>query len=92
MTAADPAPGEEWLLVQMAAEIPRSMGVTRQLGWELTPWPVDYKTTGERELVAPHMRPTYYLYLLDVAVREFALLSTYHARGWTSELFPAARD
>jgi uncharacterized SAM-binding protein YcdF (DUF218 family) len=89
--AAAPRPGERWLLVQAAPEVPRAIGVARRLGWELEPWPVGFLTTGKVQLVAPHLRPTYYLYLIDVAVREYALLSTYHARGWTSELFPAPR-
>lgn len=86
---AKPTAGETWLLVQKAAEMPRGMGVARQLGWRPLPWPVNYMTTGERKPLAPHLRPTYYLYLIDVAVREFAMLNVYFARGWTSERFPA---
>lgn len=85
---AEPAPEERWLLVQAAAEIPRAMGVARRLGWELEPWPVGFRTTGEAPPLAPHIRPTYYLFLFDVAVREYGLMSIYHARGWTSDLFP----
>ncbi len=86
---AAPAADETWLLVQTAAEIPRSIGVTRELGWQLEPWPVNYRTTGERKPLAPHLRPTYYLFLIDVAVREYAMLSVYFNRGWTSARFPA---
>ena len=86
---ARPTPDETWLLVQTAAEMPRGMGVARQLGWRTLPWPVNYLTTGERKPLAAHLRPTYYLYLIDVAVREYAMLNVYFTRGWTSERFPA---
>ena len=41
-----PQPGETWLLVTSASHMPRSVGVFRQIGWEVVPWPVDHRTAG----------------------------------------------
>jgi uncharacterized SAM-binding protein YcdF (DUF218 family) len=87
--AVKPQPGSKWLLVRSAADMPRSIGVARKLGWEVEPWPVAYITDGEYHSLAPHIRPTYYLYIMDVALREWSLLALYYSNGWTSELFPA---
>lgn len=35
---------ERWLLVTSAAHMPRSIAVFRSLGWNIEPWPVDYRT------------------------------------------------
>jgi uncharacterized SAM-binding protein YcdF (DUF218 family) len=49
---ADLQPGETWLLVTSAFHMPRSVGAFRQAGFQVVPWPVDYKTTG-RERPGP---------------------------------------
>ena len=46
-TLAAPAPGERWLLVTSASHMPRAVGAFRQVDWPVTPYPVDYRTTGE---------------------------------------------
>ena len=43
----EPAPGETWLLVTSAFHMPRSMALFRKAGFEVLPWPVDYRTTGD---------------------------------------------
>lgn len=35
-----------WLLLTSANHMPRSMGVFLKAGWNVTPYPVDYRTTG----------------------------------------------
>jgi uncharacterized SAM-binding protein YcdF (DUF218 family) len=45
-----PAPGRTWLLVTSAFHMPRSMALFRKAGFEVVPWPVDYRTTGRESL------------------------------------------
>lgn len=35
-----------WLLLTSANHMPRAMGVFKKAGWNVTPYPVDYRTTG----------------------------------------------
>lgn len=41
-----PQPGQKWLLVTSAFHMPRSMGLFRKAGFDVLPWPTDYKTSG----------------------------------------------
>ena len=41
-----PQEQENWVLVTSAFHMPRSVGTFRQAGWQIIPYPVDYKTTG----------------------------------------------
>jgi uncharacterized SAM-binding protein YcdF (DUF218 family) len=51
---AAPEPGGRWLLVTSASHMPRALGAFRQIGWPVIPYPVDYRTSGELNLmVAP---------------------------------------
>ncbi len=36
---------QPWLLLTSAFHMPRSMGVFQKIGWNVTPYPVDYRTT-----------------------------------------------
>ncbi len=40
-------PRQPWLLMTSAVHMPRSMGVFEKTGWNVTPYPVDYRTTSE---------------------------------------------
>ena len=46
-----PAPGETWLLVTSAFHMPRALALFRKAGFEVVPWPVDYRTTGRGNLL-----------------------------------------
>ena len=87
---ARPVPGEVWLLVTSAGHMPRSMGVFRAAGWDLVPWPVDYRTAGDTG-VDLRIRVADRLYDLDEAAYEWLGLAYYRAVGWTTELFPGPR-
>src|SRR4030067_3176381 len=39
-------PGERWLLITSAYHMPRAMGAFRAAGFDVEPWPVDYRTRG----------------------------------------------
>jgi len=36
---------QAWLLLTSAFHMPRAMGVFNRAGWNVTPWPVDYRMT-----------------------------------------------
>jgi len=40
---------QRWLLLTSANHMPRSMGVFTKAGWNVTPYPVDYRTTGDTD-------------------------------------------
>ena len=84
-----PKPGETWLLVTSAWHMPRSVGIFRKLGVEVTPYPVAYRTFGDaRDWLL--LRPASdRLDQLEIAVREWVGLVAYRLTGKTKHLFPA---
>lgn len=88
---ARPAPGETWLLVTSAGHMPRSVGVFRAAGWEVVPWPVDYRTPAGGAVADLRFKVADRLYELDEAAYEWLGLAYYRAVGWTTELFPGPR-
>jgi uncharacterized SAM-binding protein YcdF (DUF218 family) len=86
---AKPKSGENWLLVTSAAHMPRSVGIFRKAGFNVTPYPVDYRTLGvtaeytvlSRSVVGGLMRT-------DMAVREYLGLAAYWWTGKIATLFP----
>ncbi|MCY7304558.1 MAG: YdcF family protein, partial [Rhodoferax sp.] len=45
-TVASVNPQQPWLLLTSANHMPRSIGVFRKAGWNVTPYPVDYRNDG----------------------------------------------
>ena len=41
-------PGTRWVLITSAYHMPRAMGAFRAAGFNVEPWPVDYRTRGSR--------------------------------------------
>lgn len=84
---AQPQPGEVWLLVTSAAHMPRSVGLFRQAGWPVTPYPAGY-------VALPFYAPIGALDFsgrldrFDDAVKEWTGLAAYYLLGRTSALFP----
>ncbi|HSK40594.1 MAG TPA: YdcF family protein [Arenibaculum sp.] len=82
----EPGEGETWILVTSAYHMPRSVGVFRTLGWDVTPWPVDYRTIpsgGLREIDAAEA-----LLRGQMATREWLGLAAYRWMDRTGILFP----
>lgn len=86
---AEPQPGETWLLVTSAWHMPRSMGVFRQAGFPVVPYPVDYRTMRSDDLTRGFATQSDGLRRLDVAMREVIGLVAYRLTGRTDALFPA---
>ena len=84
---AKPKKGEKWVLITSAWHIPRSVGIFRKMGWEVIPYPVDFKTTGKVEfnLGLPGLSSPA---AVSNVVYEWIGLAYYRLLGRTSELFP----
>ena len=72
-------PQQRWLLVTSAGHMPRSLAVFRKAGWNVTPYPVDFRTAG----LAPWSD-----YSLsegavqwEAALHEWIGIATYHLLG-----------
>ncbi len=82
--AADPKPGEVWILVTSADHMPRAVGCFRHIGWSVVPDPVDYEAI--RRL---HISLAVGLGIVGEAAHEWLGLVAYRIVGWTDALFPA---
>jgi uncharacterized SAM-binding protein YcdF (DUF218 family) len=87
-----PKPGERWLLVTSAMHMPRAVGVFRQIGFPIVPYPVDYQTTGRLTLLRIPFAPAGGIRLTDAAVHEWLGLCVYWMSGRTPALFPGPSD
>jgi uncharacterized SAM-binding protein YcdF (DUF218 family) len=88
-----PKPGERWLLVTSAYHMPRSMGIFRKAGFDVEPYPVDWRTAGRGDLFTFTNVGADGLGHTDVAVREWIGLVAYRLMGRTSDLLPSpAKD
>jgi len=82
----NPQNQENWILITSASHIPRSVGIFRKIGWDVIPYPVDYKTTGEVKLYYSGLNGTYWA---GIALHEWIGLLAYRITGKISELFPS---
>lgn len=86
---ADPKPGETWLLVTSAFHMPRSVGLFRKAGFDVVPWPVDYRTSGEEGIGLFRDNPADSLQTATMAIREWIGLAAYRASGRIDQILPA---
>jgi uncharacterized SAM-binding protein YcdF (DUF218 family) len=84
---AQPKPDETWLLVTSGWHMPRAVGCFRNVGWNVLPYPVDYRTTGNIGLWANFVMVKEF-WRLDLAAKEWIGLFVYRLLGRTDELFP----
>ncbi len=83
-----PLLSEKWLLVTSAYHIPRSVGAFRKAGWNVTPVPVDYYTTGDEGLRLGF--PDFdRLHVFALALHEWIGLGVYYLMEKSSAFFPA---
>jgi uncharacterized SAM-binding protein YcdF (DUF218 family) len=76
-----PRPGERWLLVTSAFHMPRAMGTFRAAGFDLMPWPVDFRTRGPDDLMRFSPRPSEGWRRIDLASKEWIGLLVYRLIG-----------
>ncbi|WP_370278895.1 YdcF family protein [Pontibacterium sp.] len=74
----------QWLLVTSAFHMPRSVGIFRKQGWDVVPYAVDYRASGNNFAIQfwRNMRD------LSTAVREWIGLLAYYLTGKTDQLLP----
>ncbi|MGF7161199.1 uncharacterized SAM-binding protein YcdF (DUF218 family) [Rhodoligotrophos appendicifer] len=80
---ADPKPGEIWLLVTSAYQMPRAVGAFRKVGFDVVPYPVDFRTPAEHRRHLDHL-----LSRLATGEKEWIGLLAYYLTDKTSALFP----
>lgn len=85
----EPQEGETWLLVTSAFHMPRSVMLFRRAGFDVVPWPVDYRTTGEDSLGLSRNNVVHTLQTTGVALREWIGLLAYWVTGRTDAILPA---
>lgn len=83
-----PKPGELWLLVTSAYHMPRSIGAFRAAGFEVVPYPVDWRTRGPGDAWIPFDTLGGGLSRTDTAAHEWIGLIAYWLTGRSSELLP----
>ena len=77
-------PEGRWLLVTSAFHIPRSVGVFRQVGIDVIPYPVDYRVAENRIRINLNTN----MGELNTAIREWIGLAAYHLTDKTAEWLP----
>jgi uncharacterized SAM-binding protein YcdF (DUF218 family) len=85
---ASPKRGERWLLVTSAFHMPRSIGVFRRAGFNVEPYPVDWRVGEGADLLTFSTAALEGLGRTDIGIREWMGLLAYRISGKTSELFP----
>lgn len=85
----DVAPGQSVLLVTSAFHMPRSMGIFRQAGLDVVPWPVDYRAVSNPGFGLELAEPSFNVNTASVAIKEWVGLLVYNLTGRTDALFPA---
>lgn len=83
-----PKPDEQWVLVTSAYHMPRAIGVFRHAGFNVLPYPTDYRTRGVVDLKRLFERIGAGLERTDLGFKEWVGLVAYYLTGRTDQLFP----
>jgi uncharacterized SAM-binding protein YcdF (DUF218 family) len=81
-------PDKRWVMITSGYHMPRAMGAFRRAGFEVEPWPVDYRTRGSADLTRPFDKVSEGLRRVDVSAKEWVGLLAYWLAGRTDSLFP----
>jgi uncharacterized SAM-binding protein YcdF (DUF218 family) len=82
-----PLPGQVWLLVSSAQDMPRIVGIFRRLNWPVVPVPVAFKSDSHHSFsLGGNLND------LDRGSHEWLGLLLYRLIGKTDALFPAPGD
>jgi uncharacterized SAM-binding protein YcdF (DUF218 family) len=87
--ALQPRPGERFMLITSAYHMPRAIGLFRKAGFDVTAFPVDFRTRGSEDITRFFDRVPEGLKRVDLVVREWTGLVAYRVLGRTDDLFPA---
>lgn len=81
-------PGDTWLLVTSAFHMPRSIGLFRKAGFDVVPWPSDYRTSGVETVGLAQDNPFDSLSNLTVGLKEWVGLVVYKLTGKIDTILP----
>jgi uncharacterized SAM-binding protein YcdF (DUF218 family) len=82
-----PKEGEVWILITSASHMPRAVGAFRKIGWNVIPYPVDYRRLGDGdETFGRNLGRG--LNLLNASLREWIGLVHYYLTDRSDRLFP----
>ena len=84
----NPQPGQTWLLVTSAFHMPRSVLLFEKAGFEVVPWPADYRTAGDEHPGLAQDNAIDSLQNTAIAIREWIGLVAYRLTGRTDRLLP----
>lgn len=84
-------PGGTIVLVTSAFHMPRSIGIFREAGMDVVPWPTDYRSPGPLTFALDLANPVHNLNVSTVAIREWIGLMVYSLSGRTSEFLPGPK-
>lgn len=87
----NPAPQDHWLLVTSAYHMPRSVGLFQKAGFHVIPYPVDYHTPGNYEMLIPFGLQLN-LDAWQASSREWLGMLVNYLMGRSNILFPKADE
>ena len=82
-----PTSSSQWLLVTSAYHMPRAVGAFRKFGFNVSAFPVGFRTHGWGEMWKPEAIAEDNLRRLDVALHEWIGLIDYKMKGYSVEWF-----
>lgn len=83
-----PSEQDRWLLVTSAYHMPRAVGVFRKVGFDVIPYPVDFRTRDWGDILRPFDSVGAGLQRTDLAAKEWIGLIAYWSTGRSTTLFP----
>jgi uncharacterized SAM-binding protein YcdF (DUF218 family) len=87
-TVLKPKSSERWLLVTSALHMPRAVGCFRAAGFQVEPYPVEFRTDRQTNPFRQFLPGSVALYQFDLAAKEWIGLIAYRLMGKTDALFP----
>ncbi|MDB5526098.1 MAG: hypothetical protein JWM58_3861 [Rhizobium sp.] len=87
--ALNPKPNETWLLVTSAWHMPRAVACFRSAKFAVTPYPVDFHTSGTESGRMVNKSVVFGLGDLDLATHEWIGLVAYWLTGKTTQILPS---
>jgi len=83
-----PSPGQRYALVTSAYHMPRAVGTFRAQGFDVVPWPVDYRTRDAGDAFKFFESIPAGLERVDLAFKEWIGLVAYRLSGRSESLWP----
>lgn len=88
----EPTSSAQWLLVTSSYHMPRAIGAFRKAGFNVSAFPVGFRTHGWTDMWKPEATAEENLRRVDVALHEWIGLLEYKRKGYSDSLFAAPRN